>query len=291
MQDAFSKYHPAVNFTFFAGVIVCSVVIQHPAFLIAGCIGATVYYLLLRGVHGWKTIFGLFPFFCILTVINPLFNTQGQRTLFYVFGRPYTAEALLYGAVIAGIFLTTMLWFGCYNAVMTSDKFTSLFATLIPSLSLLLVMIFRMVPNLIRKTKNLADSRKSIGKGAGEQSSCRDKLNDGMTVLSAIASWALEGGVITADSMRTRGYGIGARSSFQIYRMTSKDWALLALQLFLIAAVIAAAVFGQVSAVFTPAFSVAPISWGLAAYCVYLFLPTALHIKEAIQWHILRSKI
>lgn len=291
MQDAFSKYHPAVNFAFFVGAIACSVVIQHPAYLFAGCVGSAVYYLLLRGARGWKAIFGLLPFCIILTAVNPLFNTQGQHILFHVFDRPYTAQSLLYGAAVAGIFLVTMLWFGCYNAVMTSDKFTTLFGTLIPSLSLLLVMVFRMVPNLIRKTRQIAASRKSIGRGPGEHSSYQDKLNNGMTVLSAITSWALEGGVVTADSMRTRGYGVGPRSSFQIYRITLKDLVLLVLQLLLISAVITAAALGQTAAAFTPEFSAAPISWGLAAYCMYLFLPTALHIKEAIQWHILRSKI
>lgn len=46
---------------------------------------------------------------------------------------------------------------------------------------------------------------------------------------------------------------------------------------------------------FTPELSIARIggwnSLGLAAYGVFLLLPTVLHIKEAIQWHISRSRI
>ena len=44
MKDAFSKYHPAVNFLFFVGAIGCSVVIQHPAYLLAGACCGTFYY-------------------------------------------------------------------------------------------------------------------------------------------------------------------------------------------------------------------------------------------------------
>ena len=47
--DAFSNCHPAVNFLFFVGAIGFGVLIQHPAYLIAGAIGAAVYYLLLSG--------------------------------------------------------------------------------------------------------------------------------------------------------------------------------------------------------------------------------------------------
>jgi energy-coupling factor transport system permease protein len=48
MTDAFSKRHPAVNFLFFAGAIVLTVVIQHPAYLLAGIVTGLAYYLLLK---------------------------------------------------------------------------------------------------------------------------------------------------------------------------------------------------------------------------------------------------
>lgn len=290
-SDAFSKCHPAVNFLFFAGAICMSVVIQHPAYLLAGVVTGAIYYLLLNGKKGWKTILGLLPMFVILTVINPLFNTLGATPLFEVFGKPYTLEALLYGAALASMFVITMLWFGCYNKVLTSDKFTSLLGNLIPSVSLVLVMILRMIPNFIRKTKQIVGARKSIGKGAGETATTKEKLSDGMTVLGALTSWALEGSVVTGDSMRARGYGTAKRSSFMIYRMTVTDCTLLVVMVLLIALVIAAACLGQATTVFVPVIELTSASWGFAAYACYLLIPIALHIKENVQWHISRSKI
>ena len=291
MNDAFSKCHPAVNFLFFVGAIGCGVVIQHPVYLLAGIVTGTVYYLLLNGHKGWKLILGLVPLFLLLTAINPLLNTYGQTPLFYLFGRPYTLEALAYGAAVASVFVVMMLWFGCYNKVLTSDKFTILFGNLIPAISLLLVMVFRMVPNLMRKASQISGARKSIGKGAGEAATTKEKLNDGMTVLGALTSWALEGSVVTGDSMRARGYGTAKRSSFMIYRMTVTDWLLLAVMLILLILVTTAACLGQMTATFTPEFQMAPVSWGVVPYTVYLLIPTALHTKEAVQWHISRSKI
>ncbi len=290
-SDAFSKCHPAVNFLFFGGAIGMSVVIQHPAYLLAGIVTGAVYYLLLNGKKGWKTILSLLPMFVILTAINPLFNTLGATKLFEVFGRRYTLEALIYGGALASMFVIMMLWFGCYNKVLTSDKFTCLFGNLIPSISLLLVMVFRMIPNFIRKTQGIIGARKSIGKGAGETATTKDKLHDGGTVLGALTSWALEGSVVTGDSMRARGYGTAKRSSFMIYRMTTTDWILLSIMVILVSLTVVAACCGQFTAVFVPVIELAPVSWGLAAYTCYLLIPTALHIKEAIQWHISRSRI
>lgn len=291
MTDAFSKCHPAVNFLFFAGAIGTSVMIQHPIFLVVGIVTGGTYYLLLNGRRGWKIILGLMPLFLFLTVINPLFNTYGQTPLFYLFDRPYTFEALCYGAALASTFAQMILWFGCYNKVLTSDKFTSLFGNLIPAISLLLVMVFRMVPNLMQKAAQFTGARKSIGKGAGENASTKEKLNDGMTVLGALTSWALEGSVVTGDSMRSRGYGTAKRSSFMIYRMTATDWMLLILIPVLLALIIIAACFGQMTAIFTPEFHIVPVSWGIIPYALYLLIPTVLHTKEAFAWHISRSKI
>ena len=59
----------------------------------------------------------------------------------------------------------------------------------------------------------------------------------------------------------------------------------------LLALTIVAAFLGQFSAEFVPDIHLASPSWGLVAYTCYLLIPTALHIKEAIQWRISKSKM
>ena len=286
-QDAFSRCHPAVNFLYFVGAIGFGVVIQHPAYMLAAVLGAAGYFLLLKGRKGLKTMALLLPVFLVITLVNPLFNTLGKTELFLLFGKPYTLEALYYGAVVGGMFVVMMLWFGCYSEVLTSDKFTSLFGNLIPSISLLLVMVLRMIPNLMRKALQISGVRKSIGKSV-EKGSAKEKIASGMTVLSALTDWALEGSIITADSMSARGYGAAKRSNYQIYRMTTRDWLLLGLTLLL---GLATLISGGKTAEFIPALRIDPLGVGFAIYCLYLLIPTALHLKEAITWHILRSRI
>lgn len=294
-NDAFSKFHPAVNFAFFIGAIAFGVVFQHPAYLVAALIGAGAYYLLLNGRKGLKMLFLMLPLFVFITVINPVFNTYGERVLFKLFGRTYTFEALCYGASAAAMLLVMLLWFGCYNAVMTSDKFWGLFGGVAPSISLLLVMVLRMVPNLFRKAKQLAGARKSVGKGSAEGAGKKARLEDGLLVLGALTSWAFEGGVVTSDSMRARGFGSGKRSSFNIYRFTMADTVCLILMIVLAALVTVFAVRGAAHVEYTPVMDITPVSGeyiiGLLAYCAYVFLPAVLRIREDLKWHSLRSGI
>ena len=287
-HDAFSRCHPAVNFLFFVAALGCGMVIQHPAYILAGVVSGGLYFCLLYGRRGFSRIGMLLPLPILTAVLNPLINHRGKAVLFLVMGKPYTLEALCYGLALGGIFLVMMLWFGCYSAVLTIDKFTSLFGSVIPSLSLLLVMVLRLIPAFTRKKKQVLDARRAIGMGAEQTGSIPEKLRSGMTVLSALTSWALEGSIITADSMRSRGYGCGKRTSFRLYRMTGRDWVLLTLIGALLCIVLLA---GGTDASYTPVMKVAPLGWGFPAYCALLLIPTIFEGKEAAAWRISISKI
>ena len=112
-RDALSKCHPAVSFFFFAGAILFSMLNRHPLYLLAGILSGAVYLILLDGRRTYKTVGGTLPLFLLITGVNPLFNTRGNTVLFWLLERPYTLEALLFGAAVAGAFVRVILWFRC----------------------------------------------------------------------------------------------------------------------------------------------------------------------------------
>ena len=289
--DGFSRYHPAVNFLFFLGAIGFGVVIQHPAYLLASMVCAAVYYLVLKGGRGIGFVVGMLPVAAVIGFINPLFNTRGRTVLFAFLDRPYTLEALYYGLALGGMFIVMMLWFGAYNQVLTSDKFVCLFGKLMPSLSLLLVMVLRLIPSFVRKTKQITAARTVIGRGTNSGAAFREKLSSGGAVLSALTDWALEGSIVTADSMRARGYGTAKRTSYRIFRMTARDWAVLAMEVLLGAVTVWAVATGRAEATYAYRITVAPVTWHLFAYLGFLLIPIGIEIKEAVQWRIILWKI
>lgn len=295
MEDAFGRYHPAICFTFFISAVVFGMVFTHPAFLAISLAFSTLYYLLLKGRKGLGFIGGMFVLVAVLTLINPFFNTSGEHVLFYCFGsRPYTLEAMGYGAAIAVMFASVLIWFGCYNEVMSSDKFTYLFARFAPSISLIFTMVLRLVPNYQRQANVIADARKCVGKGS-DDGDAKSSMSNSMTILSSLTSWALEGAIVTGDSMRSRGYGVGRRTSFAIYRMDSRDITLLAVMVAAIVTVIACGAMGAAYVQYTPTFEISPLDattvTGLVSYAVLLAVPSAIHIWEEAKWRISISRI
>ena len=272
-----------------------TVVLFHPAYLLVSLLCGGAYYAALRRGRSGKTFAFLLLALILVAAANPVFNTLGDTVLFSLFGRPYTWQALSYGLCAGMMFAAVSLWFLCGGIVMTSDKFTSLFGAVIPSVSLVLVMVLRLIPGYWRKGRQIAGARKCIGRSAA--GTRKEKIQGGMDVLTALSGWALEGSVVTADSMRCRGYGApGKRTTFQIYRFTGRDWLTTSLIVLTLAAVIFAAAHGSAQASFFPALSLAPVRGlrpvlGLAAYAALLLIPTFYSIREAILWHSLRSKI
>lgn len=294
MSDTFSTFHPLINFIFYICAIVFGMVFFHPAYLAASLLCAAAYLITLRRGRALRLLAGLIPVFLILTALNPLFNTLGETVLFTCFGRPYTREALFYGAAVAAMFCGMLVWFAAYHDTMTSDKFLYLFGRLAPSVSLILTMVLRFIPNYRRKAAQIEGARRCIGKGA--VGGKRVAVENGAATLSALTGWALEGGVITADSMRSRGFGTGSRTAYSTYRFARRDGVLVAVLLALAAVVVICAVRGGTRAAYTPVFFAADLRqpWcgtGVAAYTCFLLLPTLINIVEDIKWHILRSGI
>lgn len=296
MNDNFSTYHPIINFVYFVLVLVFSMFVMHPVFLMVSLLGGFSYYVYLKGKNAWKTAgYMIFPIFILSVVINPLFNHRGVTLLFYFrTGNPVTLESILFG-VGAGLMLASVIiWFSCYQVVMTSDKFIYLFGKVIPAMSLILSMVFRFIPKFKNQIQKVSDAQKCIGRDV-TNGNIIEKARHGMKILSIMVTWALENSVETADSMKSRGYGLRGRTNFSIYRFDTRDRMMLCgmvgLGIFLTGAILSKNVF----------FLYYPMvvmnehtGVSILAYCAYgilCFLPVMIDIVEDIKWHYLKSEI
>lgn len=267
----------------------------HPAFVCCALIFSMVYYGLI--MKSWKKYFlGMLGLFLAFSLMNPLLNTYGERVLFTYWGnRPYTLEAVLYGAALASVFVTVLTWLGTYQKVFSSDKFLYCFGKVIPSISLILTMVFRLIPSLQKKTEQILGARRSIGKSV-EQGNFYEKAEHGLLTVSVLTSWALEGGVVMADSMRSRGFGTGKRTSFSIFSVNTRDKVLLGWMSILFILIIYCAFGGGMQAVYTPKMHISGMEnpktlLGMICYGLFLGIPSLLHIMEEVTWHIMRSRI
>ena len=211
-KDTFSSYHPAINFLFFGLVLIFTMFLMHPACLLISFGCSVAYNISLNG----RKAAGYSAVLLVLALLNPMFNHEGATILTYLpNGNPLTLESMLYGLASSLMLAAVFNWFACYTAVMTSDKFIYLFGRVIPALSLVLSMTLRFVPKFKAQYQVVAQARSCAVR--------ENKLRRGAAILSVMVTWALENAIETADSMKSRGYGLPGRTAFSIYRFDERD--------------------------------------------------------------------
>ena len=295
-KDVFSTYHPVVNFLYFVLVIGCSMFVMHPVFLACSCIGGLAYYLYLKQWKAVKTtLWMMLPVFLISAILNPLFTHEGMSLILYFpNGNPLTLESILYGLGTGAMLVAVLNWFSCYQEVMTSDKFIYLFGKVIPAMSLILAMVFRFVPKFKAQIEKVSTSQKCIGRDV-TNGSVLARARHGMKILSVMTTWALENSVETADSMKSRGYGLRGRNNFSIYRFDTRDKIMVSLMGAMGLIVLTGIVTRTVHFLYYP--MVVMNRNGILAILVYVcygalcLLPLMMNVVEDVKWHYLKSKI
>lgn len=220
IHDRFSHTHPAVGFLFFLLVIGITSFVQHPAISLTSLISGLAYSFITS--HENKLwLKALIPLMLLTAVINPLFSHEGATILTYFpNGNPLTLESIICGFSSSLTLCAVVCWFMSFGRVMTSDKFIWLFGRIVPVLSLLLSMILRFVPKFISRMEESSEVNALI---ENSDNSKLGKIKSSVNVFSGCITWALQSSVTTAESMKSRGFGLKGRTAYTNYRLSGYD--------------------------------------------------------------------
>lgn len=285
MRD-FESYNPISLFVYFAGVTLPVMLCRDWLLPLAGACGALLLSLFLRGLSALWDLALIAAVTALFTAINPLFNHNGASVVFLINDMPVTLEATAFGAVTGLMTGGVLVWLRCFSRIMTSDRLLYVFGAASPRAALILSMTLRYIPLYRRQSARIA----AAGRGAGmlRDGTMADRIRAGAGVFSAMVTWGLENGLVTADSMEARGYGSGRRTRYSPYRWRTEDIALLAAAPVLSGLVIYAVVSGNVGMDFYPLLTArragalslaADLAYGLLAA-----LPALICAASAIYW-------
>ena len=289
-RDTFSSCHPTINFLYFALVLLFTMCFDHPLARFVSLAGALCYDLYLNGrkAAGF-TLKYMVPMLLLTAIINPAFSHEGVTILrYFPNGNPLTLESIFFGASAALMLVAVVLWFACYNTVMTSDKFVYLFGRVIPALSLVLSMTLRFVPKFRAQIHSVSEAQRCVGRDISN-GTVLQRIKNGVTILSIMVTWTLENSIETADSMRGRGYGLPGRTAYSIYRFDERDrYALLWLAfcgVTIIAAWIAKGFYWRwyPSVKFTPFLPI--VVFFHLVYTALCFTPLAIDLYADYRWN------
>lgn len=292
MNDAFNKIHPFTGLLYFAVVIGFSMFFMNPVCITLSLCCSLLSAVIINGKRALGlTVKFIIPMILLVMIINPVFNHRGATIITYLpWQNPLTLEAILYGIASAVMFSSVILWFSVFNTVMTSDKIICLFGRIIPSLSLVISMTLRFVPRFVSKFKELKSARITP-----QKQGFIIKMKILLSELSVMLSWSLERSVESADSMKSRGYGIKGRTAYNIYKFRKTDVIIITALIISALTMILLIVLGVGKYSFYPVFKIEfSGAFSVLFYVIYLgimLIPSITIAWEGLKWKQLQSKI
>ena len=248
------RWHPAVVFLFCAVCLAFSMAAMQPVYLALTFVGQTALSISLKG--GAKALRGIFwqaPLVLILAIANPLFVSVGSTELFRIGLHAVYLEAVLYGLAQGLLLVNTLLAFSNAAQLLSSDKVLSLLGGTLPTLSLMISMVMRLIPSFVRRGREIGDVRRACtaadacetpepeaaapssgslrgGSSRAERagkfapSRMKGRFSGALRTSTVLMGWGMEDSLETADAMRARGWNSGAkRTSYQRYRFRRRD--------------------------------------------------------------------
>lgn len=296
METGFRGYHPVANLIFFAGIVVFGLLFKHPATLAVCFSAALCYYIKLCGKAAVKSFFlFLLPMLVFVLLLSGFTAHYGVTALFTLpNGNDITLEAVVYGFVLGLMTVTVIMWFFCYNEVVTADKFMFVFGRFLPAAALVISMTLRFIPMYKNRLKTIAEAQRGIGMDY-KTGSIAQRIKNGGKIISILITWSLENAIETSDSMRARGYGLKGRKNYGKFRWSAKDITFVIVNLLLDVIITFGYVGKALYCEYNPEIRISELSaFGiitLAAFAVLCFLPLIIDLKEDIKWNRLKLRI
>ena len=279
---------------FFAAAAIFAMMFDHPVFIGISFSAALAYAVKLKGKAALKMFFcALLPLLIFVVLINTVFAGYGVTVLYtFASGKRITLESAVCGGVTGSLVVTMLLWFACFNEVVTEDKFMYAFGGRMPNTALMLLMVFRFVPLYKRQLSETLSARRAAG--LAQSSGRAAELKNACAAVSGVITRALENAIETADSMKSRGYGSGRRTSYSRFTFSPADAVMIIEILVLSAAIAAGKLSGFAEASYNPIIEIGGLSEMLAvwaaAYAIFCFFPIIYDFAEDIRWNRLYAK-
>lgn len=288
MGTGFESYHPYIIFSYYIFVGTLAMYLKHPLFLAIACfimIVVNITHDRGKALKRWIPLYVIMG--TLIVALNPFLVSRGTNILFYFRGKQVTLEAFMYGFVMALSIIIILIMFVSFNLVLNGNKFLFIFSKILPRTAFLMMLAIRFVPLLKERFDEIQMVQHVRGISI-RTGSLLSRARSGMLYIQVLLSWSLEEAIQTADSMKSRGYGTGRKTSYIPYKMKPRDWFSLLILCCLFLVCLAGGYLGYGKIIIYPELGTLhlyPLDWVvLISMIVLLSFPIIIEGREKLRW-------
>ncbi len=260
-------------------VIVASCAVLSLPLQLVGAAAGCLLLLQVGGLREARVIVAACGFGALVSVLAPLFDASGSSVMFTLFGRPYTQEALLRGALTGALVSNMILWFACMGRICGSDGLLRSCGRCAPRIGMVTSLVVQMVPRFAHRIARVRSARAGAHL-VGDCCGVSDRLQEAGAVFATVASDSLERSVICADAMESRGYGTGERTDSAREPLGWDERIFAIASLLCVLALCASSLLRATGALAEPLAA----SLMLGAYGLLVSVPLVVNAVEDLRW-------
>lgn len=271
ISEAFEAYHPLVALAYSTGALCLVMTAFQPVYLVVACVCGFVCLATEVGAGGVaRRLSWQLPLLAIVALLNPLFSASGSTLIASVGHLRVYAESLAYGVCFGMLLVASTTWFSCLSHALSTDEVLDVLGRALPTVALMCSMTMRQVPMLLDRGRQV-DAALRANTAARVAGTHGPRF--GTAVSSTLVGWALEDSLECADSMRSRGWGTGERTSYLHNRWHRRDVVLLAVLACLLLANVPLVYEACVGFTFFPTLTRLRLWLGYLPFALFLLLP------------------
>jgi energy-coupling factor transport system permease protein len=284
-----TKLHPITYIIYYVILTVFAFLFTNPYYSLTFAIFIIIL-IKIQGIpKGFKmTMKGFIIMGISVAILNPLISYKGDTKLLHLFGNNFiTFEAIIYGLIVAFSLVLMFLVFMSFNKTVSYQELLYIFSKKFPVVSLIIIMALRFVPMLtthleeINKLQNFEN--KQLKKGF------INKIKNLGNSLVVMISWVLEESMVTAKSMKARGYQTAKRTSYLSYKINRIDIIFISFTILTSILSILGLIYGNARIAIYPtigfSFNQLPFDIYYFSFLILLLPLIYLEFKEEIIWH------
>ena len=221
-KELLRELHPAVSMFYFVMLLIIIMFSLNPIVITVSFVISIISVLRHKGFKTLKTMTLFFiPIFLFSVILLPLFNHNGVTALFYINDMAVTLENIIYGLIMTMMLMGVSLYFVTAGCMIDSEKILYVTDRISHKLSLIISMVLRFIPMMIRRWHEIHEAQ--LGMLCTQGTGFMVKAKQYTKEISILISWCLENSIDTSVSMESRGYGTGRRSSYHRFRLKKAD--------------------------------------------------------------------
>ncbi len=230
----FKVYHVLTATLIFISMIIMIFSNDNPVILASVYVFIVSMIICSREKQKFKTGFYYFiPIAVLIVVINMFFVSSGSITLFYLFHKRFTLEAVVYAVVFSFKFLAVIYIFLIFESMIDTDRAVSYFSSVMPKSTLMLMISFKLIPSMRDRFKNLKEIYEIRGVRFNKKKS-KEKTASYIPVLSILLEDSMEDSFAIGEAAYVRGFLSGNRSVYERQKFYIRDYKIIVLSIALI---------------------------------------------------------